>query len=224
LIILSINTTSKACSVALYSHGQLAASFSVYSEKVASAQLTPMIADLLQKTDTSPAALSAVAVAKGPGSYTGLRIGVSTAKGICTALDIPLLAINSLEAMAFDVAAFVPDHTLIAPMLDARRMEVYTAVYDKNLNEILPTQAKILENVPFAELLAQKHVYFMGDGASKCQPLLQNNNNAHFLTNIWPTAGAIAQLAAVKYEQQAFENLVTFEPYYLKEFIGNISQ
>jgi tRNA threonylcarbamoyladenosine biosynthesis protein TsaB len=164
--------------------------------------------------------LDAIAVAKGPGSYTGLRVGVSSAKGLCYALDKPLIAINTLEAMALQLNAFYPGY-LLCPMIDARRMEVYTAVFDSTNNFVQETQAVIMDENSFQDLLAEHKVVFLGDGAAKCQKLLGNLPNAVFpKREIRPSAITIGELATKAFENQHFEDVATFEPYYLKDFMS----
>ncbi len=220
--LLSIDTTAKVCSVTLHQQGQLLSGFHIYSEKVASAQLAPMIEAILAKNNLSPQQLDAVAVAKGPGSYTGLRIGTSTAKGLCVAMDIPLLAVNSLQAMAYQIADLLPAEQVLCPMIDARRMEVYCMLLNPDMTILQETKAEIIEEGAFGNLLNEKSVVFFGDGAEKCKPVLGQHPNAVFWKKpIWPNAESVGYLAYQKYLQNDFENLVTFEPYYLKEFMGN---
>ena len=164
--------------------------------------------------------LDAIAVAKGPGSYTGLRVGVSTAKGLCYALDKPMIAVNTLEAMALQLNAFYPEH-LLCPMIDARRMEVYAAVFDSTNNFVQETQAVIMDENSFQDLLAEHKVVFFGDGAAKCQKLLGDHPTAVFPTKeIRPSAVTVGELAVKAFENQHFENVATFEPYYLKDFMS----
>lgn len=221
--ILSIETSQKVSSVALHNGSELLASSTLFNEKSASGLLTPLIEQLLKNCNIKPTDLEAVAVAKGPGSYTGLRIATSTAKGLCLAIDKPLIAINTLEAMVLQVADFHPKSFLFCPMLDARRMEVYCALYDSNLNCLKNTEAKIIDENSFIALLSNTSIVFFGDGATKCKSFFGENKNAHFINNIWPSATTIGKLAFEKYLKNDFENLVTFEPFYLKEFVGNVS-
>jgi tRNA threonylcarbamoyladenosine biosynthesis protein TsaB len=222
---LSIETSQKVSSAALHSNGKLLIEQSLYNEKAASGMLAPMIEQLLSNFQIKPSDLEAIAVAKGPGSYTGLRIAVSTAKGLCMAIDKPLIAIETLKAMATQVVGFFPKNILFCPMLDARRMEVYTEIYDADLNIIEAVSAKIIEEYSFSELLANKSVVFFGDGAEKCRAILQKNANAIFLNKeIFPSADTVGVLAYDKFIKKDFENLVTFEPYYLKEFVGTIAK
>jgi tRNA threonylcarbamoyladenosine biosynthesis protein TsaB len=221
MAILSIETSSKVCSVAVHEQGIEVANFTLFTEKSSSSLLTPIIRQILENLNIKPVELEAIAVAKGPGSYTGLRIGVSTAKGLCLALEKPLIAINTLQAMALQVKGIYNQNHLICPMLDARRMEVYCAFYDNNNTEIEPTSAKIINENSFAELLEIKNVVFLGDGADKCKNILSANKNAVFhVMPISPNANTLGVLGWESFKKQQFENLVTFEPFYLKEFVG----
>lgn len=182
--------------------------------------LTTLISDVVRHTGHEFAQLDAIAVAKGPGSYTGLRIGVSTAKGLCFALDKPLLAINTLAAMAEQIRPAFPASYGLCPMLDARRMEVYCAIYDTAGRELMPTTAKIIDEQSFSEWLAEATVAFFGDGAAKCRPLLGNHPNAIFPElDIRPSARTVGQLATRAFAESRFEDLAAFEPFYLKDFM-----
>lgn len=182
--------------------------------------LTTLIQNAVEHAGFELSDVDAFAVAKGPGSYTGLRIAVSTAKGLCFALEKPLIVVNTLEALALQVKDFFLDNYLFCPMLDARRMEVYCALFDNNLNFIEPTQAKIIDADSFSEVLAAHPVVFFGDGAVKCEAIFGTNPNAIFPKNvIYPSAKTVGQLATRLFEQQQFEDVVAFEPYYLKDFM-----
>jgi tRNA threonylcarbamoyladenosine biosynthesis protein TsaB len=223
VFILSIETSQKVCSAAIHKNGEIIASQALFNEKSASGLLTPIIEQLLKNCNLKPADLLAVAVAKGPGSYTGLRIAVSTAKGLCFAIDKPLIAVNTLEAMALQINNYFPNDYLFCPMLDARRMEVYCAIYSHQMEVLEDTNAKVIDESSFSELLSEKSVVFFGDGAAKCNETLGNNSNAIFLENqIFPSAETVGKLAFKSYKKGQFENLVTFEPFYLKDFIGNV--
>jgi len=161
----------------------------------------------------SMANLDAIAVSKGPGSYTGLRIGVSAAKGLSYALDVPLIAIPTLAVLA----AFVEERTVIIPILDARRMEVYSAVYNDDKQEIRETKAEIVEENSFTEYLSSKKVTFVGNGVSKFREICEHPN-AIFIENIQPSAVKMALLAEYKYKKNDIEDVAYFEPFYLKDF------
>ena len=182
--------------------------------------LAVMIKDLLSYVGVETKELSAVAVSKGPGSYTGLRIGVSTAKGICFGLDIPLLSVNSLLAMAYEVNKYNLNAYDLCPMLDARRMEVYCLLTDHKLNLKQETHSRILEDASFDNEIEKNPILFFGNGMPKSRELLKKNENAFFVDNIYPTASNIGSLAYEKFKNKDFENTVTFEPFYLKDFIA----
>ncbi len=221
-MIVSIDTSTPACSVALHDKGKLITELNLHQSKSSSAMLQVMLEDLLKFAQISWKEVQAIAVAKGPGSYTGLRICTSTAKGLCFALDIPLLAVNTLEAMTHQVSLTQASADyLLCPMLDARRMEVYCAVYEQDLKSYSPTEAKIIDANSFEDILLNRKVVFFGEGASKCQNVLAHQKNAIFLEGIFPRATHLGFLAYPKYQQQAFEDVAYFEPFYLKDFIGN---
>jgi tRNA threonylcarbamoyladenosine biosynthesis protein TsaB len=219
--IISIDSATKVCSVALHQQGQLLVSQHLHIDKSHSGLLTVLIQNALQYAGIGMQELGAVAVSAGPGSYTGLRIGTSTAKGLCYALDIPLIAINTLEAMAHEAAAFVPEGALLCPMIDARRMEVYCLLANRQGQVKEPMQAKVIDATSFRRVLEQQPVYFFGDGAAKCQPLLGDHPHARFLPGIVPSAVPVGALAWQKFEAAQFEDLAYFEPVYLKEFQGS---
>jgi len=154
-------------------------------------------------------------VSKGPGSYTGLRIGVSAAKGLCYALDIPLISIPTLQSLAVQVSL---DVDIIIPLLDARRMEVYAAVFNSEVKEIRQTKAEILEATSFSKYLESGTVAFVGSGVEKFQKICENEN-AIFLPDLLPRSQEMAELSEAKYRTQQFEDVAYFEPYYLKDFI-----
>lgn len=226
MLILSIDTSTTICSVALHKDGTLLGSYELFTERTSSAMLTTLIDQVVQHTGFSLPQLDAIAVAKGPGSYTGLRIGVSTAKGLCFSLDKPLIAVNTLQGMAEQIRPFYAAQTprkpiLICPMIDARRMEVYCALYDTAGNETVPTSAVIIDETSFAGELAAHTLVFVGDGAAKCRPVLGNHPDALFPeTVISPSARQIGVLAAAAWQQGRFEHVVTFEPFYLKDFMA----
>ncbi|MBC8109584.1 MAG: tRNA (adenosine(37)-N6)-threonylcarbamoyltransferase complex dimerization subunit type 1 TsaB [Verrucomicrobia bacterium] len=223
-LILSIETSTPVCSVALHQNGQLLGISEIISQKNHSSLITVLIENLVKNCGFTLADLSAVAVAKGPGSYTGLRIGVSTAKGLCFALKKPLVAVNTLEAMTLQVIDYQPEYGyLFCPMLDARRMEVFCAVFESDLETVLPTSAVIIDENAFAEQLADYQVLFFGNGAEKCRQYAGDWQRATFLNNIHPSAKQVGILATRRFEKQQFEDLAYFEPFYLKEFVGNLS-
>ncbi|MES2519762.1 MAG: tRNA (adenosine(37)-N6)-threonylcarbamoyltransferase complex dimerization subunit type 1 TsaB [Bacteroidota bacterium] len=219
-LILSIDTSTKVCSVALHQNGKLLAISELFTEKSHSGMLTTLCENVVNYTGFSLNQLDAIAVAKGPGSYTGLRIGVSTAKGFCFALDKPLIAVNTLEAMAYQVKDFYDATHLLCPMIDARRMEVYCQVIDNQMNNITETEAKIIEDESFSDILTNQKIVFFGDGSAKCQEKITHENAVFLNTEITPSAKTIGVLATNLFEKSLFENVVTFEPFYLKDFVG----
>ena len=161
--------------------------------------------------------MDAIAVSAGPGSYTGLRIGTSTAKGLCYSLSIPIIAIGSLELLAAQIEKSNVSKAWLCPMIDARRMEVYCRLTDAAGNVIRPVEARIIDEKSFEEYLEQTPIVFFGDGAAKCESVI-NHKNALFISGITPSAGQLGSLAFEKYQRNAFEDVVHFEPFYLKEF------
>ena len=219
-LILSIETATKVCSAALLEKDRVLGSQELYVERSHSEFLAVMIQDLLKYAGKTPDDLSAVAVSKGPGSYTGLRIGVSTAKGLCFGLDIPLISVNSLLAMAYEIRNYNIDEFDLCPMLDARRMEVYFLITDHELRIKQHTEAKIVDENSFAAELRTNRILFFGNGMNKCRDILNQHKKARFVDNIHPKACNIGFLAYEKFNKQEFENTETFEPFYLKDFIA----
>lgn len=218
-ILLSLETSTKMCSVALHKDGILLSYSSFMLEKSHSKVIIPLIDNILKDASLKREEIQAVAVAKGPGSYTGLRIGVSTAKGLCYALDIPLIGVSTLEAMAFEVNKYNYTRSHLCPMVDARRMEVYCAVYNNDNKEVEPVSASVIDAESFKVLLEKKEVIFFGDGSSKCRKVI-TSKNARFLDQIYPSALGIGALATNAYNQGRFEDLAYFEPFYLKDFMS----
>lgn len=216
-IILSLETSTNVCSVALHQNGLLIDQKIIREPQAHASRLAPLIDQIIKASDISFANLQAMAVSAGPGSYTGLRIGTSTAKGICFAKNIPLIAIPTLEVLAHAAAGHVSSNDLICAMLDARRMEVYAQIFSKSLHKRTPVEAKIIESDSFVELLMNGKVFFVGNGAEKCKSVI-NHPNAVFLDNMEPTAAALGTLADQKFQAGQFEDLSSFEPFYLKQF------
>jgi len=166
--------------------------------------------------------MAAIAITKGPGSYTGLRIGTATAKGLCFTLQKPLIAVNTLEAMTHEVSSFfISQSYYFCPMIDARRMEVYCGVYNEQLQTILPIEAKVIDENSFADVLVNQKVVFFGDGSDKCKVKLSHQSNAFFIRGIRPSAQQVGELAWLSFQKTIFEDIETFEPFYLKEFISS---
>lgn len=216
--ILHIETSTTVCSAALSHDGQVCIS-RLCAEGMSHASKLPVFIDeILQYCRSRRMPCDAVAVSAGPGSYTGLRIGVSTAKGLCYGLNAKLLAIDTLQLIARAVLPKIADeNALICPMIDARRMEVYTTLYDTSLQKTLDCTAKIIDADAFADLLDTRKIYFCGDGAAKCQSTI-THANAVFLDGIVPLADNMAAPAEAQYAAHAFEDVAYFEPFYLKEF------
>ncbi len=216
-IILNAETATTNCSVSIAKEGRILVikehDTPNYSH---SEQLHVFIQEVLKEVNIDASELDAIAVSKGPGSYTGLRIGVSAAKGLCFALDIPLISIATLSSMAAQVASTDIDY--IIPVLDARRMEVYSAVFDKDKNEVRATEAEIIEENSFSEFLEKGKVVLVGSGAEKCKTML-THANLSYNTGIVPSANEMAELSYKKFKAGEFENVAYFEPYYLKDFI-----
>lgn len=216
-MILSLETATTTCSVALTSGQKVIAEQNYYLDKSHSSLLPAIIDELLVNCHVEKTQLQAVALSDGPGSYTGLRIGSSVAKGLCFALDIPLIAVSTLKALAFSVISKPLAEYTFCPMLDARRMEVYTSFYDFNLNEILTVSAIPLEKDSF-ESFSDKKLLLFGNGAGKTKELFQGLDYVHYMDDVQVNASAIGLLANERFEKQAFENLAYYEPNYFKEF------
>ena len=217
-LILGIETATKNCSVALFNNGIVIAEKEHISDGYTHAeQLNLFIQDVIDSVNITLNKVEAVALSMGPGSYTGLRIGTSTAKGLCYALDIPLIAISTLRAMAFTMAKN-KNSAIYCPMIDARRMEVFSALYDVNNKEIRGVQADIVDENTYAGFLSNE-ILFFGDGSLKCQEIV-NHKNAKFIEGIYPSAKSLGILAQAKFENKDFEDVAYFEPYYLKDFVA----
>ncbi|MDH5366598.1 MAG: tRNA (adenosine(37)-N6)-threonylcarbamoyltransferase complex dimerization subunit type 1 TsaB [Cyclobacteriaceae bacterium] len=215
-LILSIETSTTVCSVALHSNGNLVGLKELHLDKSHSEYLIPIIKDLLAYCGKHQNDLEAIAISKGPGSYTGLRIGASTAKGLCYALNIPLIAISTLRGMAKQIRIPINENTLLCPMLDARRMEVYASLYNYEYQNVLSVQPVIIDESSFNDYFNDHKLIFFGNGSEKCKGVL--NKKAVFIDKIFPSATTIGELAIEKYLGQYFEDIAYFEPFYLKEF------
>ncbi|QLH32635.1 MAG: tRNA (adenosine(37)-N6)-threonylcarbamoyltransferase complex dimerization subunit type 1 TsaB [Cyclobacteriaceae bacterium] len=217
--LLSLETSTSICSAAIHQEDKVLTWREIREPRSAASQLAVIVDAIMKESATEPAMLSGVVVTSGPGSYTGLRIGVATAKGICFALNIPLIAISTLDLLAIQGKTMIADtNALLCPMLDARRMEVYCKVVDYNLNEVEPTQAKIIDANSFNNYLENTLVYFIGEGATKCRAIFKHAN-AKFLDEVVPNAVPLGGMGYQKWHQKKFENVGTFEPYYLKDFL-----
>jgi len=219
-IILNIETATKNCSVCLSDNEKILSLVEFNEGQFSHAEkLHSFILDVLKQSKKSMQDIDAIAVSKGPGSYTGLRIGVSAAKGLCFALDKPLISISTLDSLSYIVEAKKGE--FIVPLLDARRMEVYSAVYDDQNFQIREIRAEIIDENSFADYLNKGKVFMVGDGAAKCAEVI-DHKNANYLKDVFPSAKEMAKLSAVKYQNNEFEDVAYFEPFYLKDFIAGI--
>ena len=217
-LLLSLETSTDVCSVALHEGNRLLVSAELHMSQAHASKLAPLIQQVLVMSETKPAQLLGVAVSAGPGSYTGLRIGTSTAKGLCYALGVPLLSATTTDVMARQMSAMtIPEDALLCPMIDARRMEVYCALYDRSGKRLTAVEPKIIDSESFAVELQRGPVAFGGNGAAKCQPVL-TDNAAMFVSDVFPSAAHLGAICAAKLERGETEDLVQFEPFYLKDF------
>ncbi|MBN2637963.1 MAG: tRNA (adenosine(37)-N6)-threonylcarbamoyltransferase complex dimerization subunit type 1 TsaB [Bacteroidales bacterium] len=230
-LILSIETSTRVCSVALSQDGMLLAMEESTTQNSHAEQITVFAEGVLYKAGKNFIDLDAIAVSKGPGSYTGLRIGVSTAKGFCYSLDKPLISVGTLPSLASGMIQQLgmegrnPEEYLFCPMIDARRMEVYAAIYDNSLIVQRRVQAEVIDEESYSEFLVKKPVFFIGDGAPKCQEILGKNKNALFTDEPFlPSARYMIPIAEEKFKNNDFEDVAYFEPFYLKDFIPGVSR
>ncbi|RYG16309.1 MAG: tRNA (adenosine(37)-N6)-threonylcarbamoyltransferase complex dimerization subunit type 1 TsaB [Chitinophagaceae bacterium] len=218
-IIIQIETATKVCSAAISKNGKTIALKEEMASNIHASSLTLFIKEVMDSAGLQFTDVDAIAVSKGPGSYTGLRIGVSTAKGLCFALDKPLIAVDTLQMMAAGFMVREPGQSgLICPMIDARRMEVFTAIYDKDLNEVQQVTAKIVDEQSFADVLQVNQVNFIGDGAEKCKAVLQHKNALFSETN-FNSAANMSKLSFEAFQAAKFVDVAYFEPFYLKDFV-----
>ena len=219
-LILQIETATQVCSAALSQNGKTVAVKELQANNIHAGSLTLFIQDVMSVAGMSYSQLDAISVSKGPGSYTGLRIGVSTAKGLCFALDKPLIAIPTLNMMAKGfLKAYADFGGLVCPMIDARRMEVFTALFDSTLSTIEDVSAKIIDEHSYVDQLDHNKIMFLGDGAEKCKAVLGDSPNAQFLNGFTNSATHLTKQAADKFAGKDFVDVAYFEPYYLKEFL-----
>lgn len=222
MFILQIETATSVCSCALSWKGETIALKELNQPNVHIEKLTLLIEEVMEAAGRTLSELEAVAVSMGPGSYTGLRIGVSTAKGLCYALEIPLLAVNTLDAMAAGFMQQHPDRlggTLICPMIDARRREVYSAVYTTNLGLVAPVAARIIDEDSFLDLSISDKLVLFGDGAEKFDDTFASNDRVEVMLGFVNSARYLSGPAYQKALQGDFENVAYFEPFYLKDFV-----
>lgn len=220
--ILHIETSTAVCSVAVSEDSLSIFTKEDFNGPSHAVSLGVFIDEALSFVDSHAIMLDAVAVSCGPGSYTGLRIGVSMAKGICYGRGIPLIGIPTLEVLSVPVLLYheLPDDALLCPMIDARRMEVYAAIYDRALNVKRAIAADIVDENSYLEFLSEHPVYFFGDGADKCREKIAHPN-AYFIDDIHPLAKLMSPLAEKAFARQEFKDVAYFEPFYLKEFVAS---
>ena len=224
-LILHLETSTKICSVALSLDGSILFSKVDRNGPSHAVQIGLFVDEALKVAEEKGLKPDAVAVSSGPGSYTGLRIGVSMAKGVCYGAGARLIAVPTLLLLADQVkrSLTLPDDALICPMLDARRMEIYTALYDAQGNCLKPASALIIDENSFSEELRNHSVWFAGDGAEKCREIIKSDR-AHFEEDVYPLAESMMPLAEKAFQEGKFENVAYFEPFYLKEFVATVSK
>src|SRR5690606_31804669 len=216
-LILSIETATSVCSVAVHNaDGHTIGLAELFQENVHAQKLMPLVDALLQQSGVSRRKLSAVAVSSGPGSYTGLRSGVSTRKGMAYALGIPLIGVDTLDALGRRTSPFMKAADFVVPMIDARRMEVYSKVLDGRMTELLPLAPVIVDEASFDFYLSSGKVFFIGDANEKVREVVKHEN-AVFIP-LMNSASTVGEIAAIKFQERQFEDLAYFEPNYLKEF------
>ena len=222
-MILCLETATPSCSVSLVHDGEVLAFEEDQKGQNHSEKITLFIESVMNKAGISYSRLDAVAVSMGPGSYTGLRIGVSTAKGLCYAAEKPLIAIDTLHAMAFGgKTKAASGNPVLVPMIDARRMEVYAEIFDENINKIEDTKAMIINENSFSEYKSDHEVWLFGDGADKCAELFANDNRINVIKDFYCSAKYMDKLAQQKLESKDFVDVAYFEPFYLKDFVPGI--
>jgi len=223
-MILCLETATPVCSVALNSACCTLAKRETEGQNAHSEKITNFIREVMEEAGIGYSQLDAVAVSQGPGSYTGLRIGVSTAKGICYAADLPLMAIDTLEAMAYGMkeklGSQLEPNDLLIPMIDARRMEVYASVFDANLQKINETAALVIDEHSFDDFLEGHRLWLFGDGAPKLGKLFEGHPNVNIIDGFKPSAAYMRLLAEQALQKQQFVDVAYFEPFYLKDFIA----
>jgi tRNA threonylcarbamoyladenosine biosynthesis protein TsaB len=217
-LILSLETSTSSCSAALHRDGELLSGKDIHEPQLAASRLALLIDDVISESGVTARQIETVAVSAGPGSYTGLRIGVATAKGFCYAMQVPLVSINSLMLLAAQVVDAVDSGVLLCPMIDARRMEVYSMLFDTELQEVEPIAARVIDESSYREHLASRRVLFFGTGSDKCRDAIRHPN-AEFVSGVIPSAASMGSLAEAKYRSREFEDVAGFEPFYLKDFL-----
>lgn len=225
-LILNIETATQVCSVSLSVDGETTEIKESHTKNSHAEQLTIFAQQIISDGGYQFKDLDAIAVSKGPGSYTGLRIGVSTAKGLCYSLDKPLISVSTLEAMAVGMISRIDKknlaNTLFCPMIDAKRMEVYCALFTNDTSMVREIKAEIIDENSFSKELKNNTIVFGGDGAPKCKEVLSHSNKTVFLDDFFPSSRFMSQIAEQKFIDGNFENVAYFEPFYLKDFIAGI--
>jgi len=216
--ILCLETATNICSVALFSGNELLGYQEYHLEKSHSNLIPVIIDSTVRNASMDKADLQGVAVSHGPGSYTGLRIGVSAAKGLCFALNIPLISVDTLQLMAVEVNKINFSSALLCPMIDARRMEVYASLVNRKNEVVREPTPYVIDETSFLKELDEGEVWFFGNGAAKCRAVLGSHPNARFIDEVHPTARAMGALAFPAYQSAAFQDVAYFEPFYLKDF------
>jgi tRNA threonylcarbamoyladenosine biosynthesis protein TsaB len=219
-LILNIETATKNCSVSLSNNGNLITYREIAEQGYSHAEkLHVFIEEVLLEASIQFGDLKAVAVSQGPGSYTGLRIGVSAAKGLCYALNIPMIALDTLSVLAHQIQI---KEGLIIPMIDARRMEVYSAIFDSQYQKIIETKAEIITEESFNTY--DETIYFIGDSATKCKEVLKQSNHIFMEEIVYPSSKDMAKLSFKKYQENDFVDVAYFEPLYLKDFVATTAK
>ncbi len=225
-LILGIETATQVCSVSLSQDEEILSFHESYEMNAHSKNINVFTEQVVKESHKTIHDIDAVAVSIGPGSYTGLRIGVSAAKGLCYAMDKPLIAVSTLQGMVSGLIEKLKAHktydkdALLCPMIDARRMEVYTAVYNMENKQLREIKAEIIDKNSFLKYLIDHKIYFFGDGSNKCKEVLGDNRNAIFIDDFKPSAKYLAGIAFKQYKKKQFEDIAYFEPFYLKDFIA----
>ncbi len=225
-LILNIETSTEVCSVSLSKNGKLILKKENADGKTHASLLTVFIQNIFKESDFAVNQLDAVAVSKGPGSYTGLRIGVSTAKGIAFAANIPLISVSTLQAMALGISEKYDntnEQILFCPMIDARRMEVYSAFYNIDNKIVKEISADVIDNASYVEYFKKNNLIFFGNGSKKCKTII-TNKNAKFIDNILCSSENMIKFSEEAFKNSNFEDVAYFEPFYLKDFIATVAR
>ncbi len=226
MAIINIETATAVCSVSLSEKGQVVFEKASLDGPSHASLLGLFVEEVVKEAKSLDMKVDAVAVSSGPGSYTGLRIGVSMAKGLCFGWNVPLISIPTLDILASKAIKSIADKPLDAlfcAMLDARRMEVYAALYDHSLQKVRDTEAEIITEDSYLSLLKRQKVYFFGNGSDKCKSVI-SSSNAVFIDDLYPLASDMALLSELAYSGKHFENVAYFEPFYLKDFVATVSK